>query len=70
MDLDLARAVRDSGDIIENVVQHLQVENGVEVRVTVDIRADFPEGAEERTVRTVSENCRVLRFKDFGFEER
>ena len=70
MDLDLARAVRDSGDIIENVVQHLQVENGVEVRVTVDIWADFPEGAEERTVRTVSENCRVLRFKDFGFEER
>lgn len=70
VDLDLARAVRDSGDIIENVVQHLKVEKGAEVRVTVDIRADIPDGADERTVRTVTENCRVLKFKDFGFEER
>jgi hypothetical protein len=31
--------------------------------------ADLPEGADERTIRTVSENCKTLKFKQFSFEE-
>jgi hypothetical protein len=38
--------------------------------VTIEIAAEIPEGADEKTVRTVSENCRVLKFTDFAFEER
>jgi hypothetical protein len=34
------------------------------VTVTIEIHADIPEGAEERAIRTVSENCKVLKFKD------
>lgn len=69
VDLDHSRAVLSAGEIIQNVAQHLDNENGAEVTVTIEIRADIPKGAEERTVRTVTENCKVLKFKDFSFEE-
>jgi hypothetical protein len=40
------------------------------VSVSIEIVAEIPDGADEKTVRTVSENCRVLKFTDFGFEEK
>lgn len=69
MELDPGRAVLKAGDIIQNVVQHLKDEQNANVSVTIDIYAEIPEGAEEKTIRTVTENCRVLKFKEFGFEE-
>jgi hypothetical protein len=33
------------------------------------IQADLVEGAGDKLVRDVTENCRTLKFKDFGFEE-
>ncbi len=69
VELDPGRAVLKAGDIIQNVVQHLKDEQNANVSVTIDIYAEIPEGAEEKTIRTVTENCRVLKFKEFGFEE-
>ncbi len=39
------------------------------VEVTLDIHAEIPDGTPDHIVRTVTENCRTLRFKAHGFEE-
>jgi predicted AAA+ superfamily ATPase len=69
VDLDALRAGRDAGKVAEEVLQHLAGQVGANVRVTLEIDATLPEGAREGTVRTVTENCRTLKFKNFGFEE-
>jgi predicted AAA+ superfamily ATPase len=69
VELDPKRAGRDAGSIAEAVIQHLELERGANVKVTIEIMADLPEGADERTIRTVSENCKTLKFKQFSFEE-
>lgn len=51
------------------MVKHLAALLGANVRVTVEIEAELPDGAPENVVRTVTENCRTLRFDSFGFEE-
>src|SRR5438128_12181250 len=35
----------------------------------LEIQADLAEGAGDKLVRDVTENCRTLKFTDFGFEE-
>jgi hypothetical protein len=67
--LDATRLGRDANQIAEAVVQHLAGLIGSEVTVTFEIEAQLPDGANENVVRTVTENCRTLRFQQFGFEE-
>ncbi len=59
----------DAGKIMEEVVKHLTTLYGANVQVTLEIQAHLPGGVPEETVRTVTENCRTLRFDGFGFEE-
>ena len=68
--LDTTRAVRDATAVIEEVAQHLSGLLGTRVEITMEIHADLPEGAPEHIVRTVTENCRTLKFTNYGFEER
>ncbi len=70
VELDPMRLSRDAGKIADEVVQHISKLVGARVDVTLEIRAEIPEGAPENVVRTVTENCQTLRFKDHGFEER
>lgn len=67
--LDPMRLSRDAGKIADEIVQHISKLDGSQVDLTLEIRADIPKGAPENVVRTVTENCRTLRFKDHGFEE-
>jgi hypothetical protein len=67
--LDPIRIGRDAGRIGEEVVQHLSGLVGANVEVTLEIQADIPDGAPEKTVRDVTENCRTLKFESYGFEE-
>jgi hypothetical protein len=67
--VDPVRLGRDAGRIAEEVVQHLSTIVGANVEITLEIRADLPEGASEKLVRDVTENCRTLKFNDYGFEE-
>jgi hypothetical protein len=67
--LDSLRLGRDASKIAEEVVQHLAGLVGADVEVTLEIRAEVPDGAAPEIVRTVTENCRTLRFGDYGFEE-
>jgi hypothetical protein len=39
------------------------------VEITLEIEAAIPEGAPDNVVRTVTENCRTLKFRTHGFEE-
>jgi hypothetical protein len=67
--LDTTRLGRDAGKIAEEVVQHLSTLVGSKVEVTLEINAHIPDGAPDNVVRTVTENCKTLRFGSHGFEE-
>jgi predicted AAA+ superfamily ATPase len=66
--LDSERVGRDASRIADEVIAHLAGLVGVEVRVTLEIEADMRSGAPESVVRTVTENCRTLKFTSHGFE--
>ncbi len=42
---------------------------GASVAVTLEIEAQIPSGASDHIVRTVTENCRTLKFTNQGFEQ-
>jgi hypothetical protein len=69
VNLDATRVGRDAGRIGDEVIAHLAGLVGANVRVTLEIDAEVDGGVPEQTVRTVTENCRTLKFKDHGFEE-
>ncbi len=58
-----------AGRIADEVIQHLTKLVGADVRVTLEIQAQLQDGASDKTIRDVTENCRTLRFDTFGFEE-
>ncbi|MGE3977829.1 MAG: Swt1 family HEPN domain-containing protein, partial [Nitrospira sp.] len=67
--LDPTRVGRDAGRIGDEVIAHLVGLMGSDVKVTLEIEADMPNGAPDNVVRTVTENSRTLKFTSQGFEE-
>jgi predicted AAA+ superfamily ATPase len=67
--LDPTRVGRDAGRIADEVISHLTGLVGSRVTVTLEVQADIQDGVPEKVVRTVTENCRTLKFQDHGFEE-
>jgi hypothetical protein len=67
--LDPLRLSRDAGRISEEVVQHLLTLAGANVDITIEIQASALQGIPDNVVRTVSENCRTLKFRTHEFEE-
>jgi len=67
--LDPARVGRDAGRIADEVIAHLAGLLGAKVTVTLEIEAEISTGAPENVVRTVTENCRTLKFNSQGFEK-
>lgn len=68
MTLDSARVGRDAAQIGSEVIAHLSGLVGANVRVTLEIDAEIPNGAPENVVRVVTENGRTLKFDAQGFE--
>ena len=66
--LDPTRAGRDASQIADEVISHLSGLTGANVRLTLEIEADIPDGAPDQVVRIVTENTRTLKFDDSGFE--
>ena len=66
--IDPQRASREMGMIADEVIQHLVSLTGAEVQIRVEIEVHRPEGFDEQIVRTVNENCRTLKFDNYGFE--
>ena len=67
--LDDNRIGRDAGRIAEEVIQHLSDIPGAEVSVTMEIHVNIPDGISDQIVRTVTENCKTLKFKSHGFDQ-
>ena len=67
--LDPVRLGRDVAAIADEIVQHLAKQPGAKLEVTLEIQAQLPNGAPDDLLRTVSENCRTLKFTTFDFEE-
>jgi hypothetical protein len=67
--IDATRLSRDVDVIASSVVQHLAGLLDAKVTITVEIEAEIPSGAPDNVVRTVTENCRTLKFENQGFEE-
>lgn len=69
VNVDATRLSRDIDTIASAVVQHLTALLDAKVSVTIEINADVPSGTPDNVVRTVTENCRTLKFESAGFEE-
>ncbi len=69
VDVDALRINRDASAIANEVIQHLSTLNGATVKITLEIEAEIPEGVPEDVMRTVTENCRTLKFKTQSFEQ-
>jgi hypothetical protein len=67
--LDATRVGRDASRIAEEVIAHLSGLVGAKVTVTIEVEAEVPAGAPDHVVRTVTENCRTLKFTSHGFEK-
>ena len=66
--LDPTRLGRDASVIANEVIAHLSGVMGANVRLTLEIEVDIPDGTPEQVVRIVTENSRTLKFDDSGFE--
>lgn len=62
------RLLRDAGQIADEVIQHFTSLVGAEVEITLEVQASIPDGVPDNVVRTVTENCRVLKFTSQEFE--
>lgn len=67
--VEATRLSRDVDTIASAVVQHLTGLLNAKVSVTIEISAEVPSGTPDSVVRTVTENCRTLKFDSAGFEE-
>ncbi len=67
--LDAIRLSRDADKVAQEIVQHLTALVGTEVDVTLEVHAKIPDGASPELERTITENCRTLKFENYGFEE-
>ncbi len=66
--LDPTRVGRDASQVADEVIAHLAGLLGADVKLTLEIEANIPDGAPEQVVRIVTENSRTLEFDDSGFE--
>ena len=67
--LDSMRLSRDADKVAQEIVQHLNALVGAETEITLEVHSKIPDGASPELVRTITENCRTLRFENYGFEE-
>lgn len=66
--LDPHQVSTGAGKVSQEVVQHLLSLLGSDVKVTIEVHAENENGFPEAIARTVSENCRTLKFDNHGFE--
>ena len=67
--LDGGRVGKSAGQIADEVISHLAALPEARVTVAMEIHVQMPKGADERVVRTVSENASTLKFDHVAFED-
>jgi len=69
VELDPVRINRDIPAIANEIIQHLTRLQSAEVKITLEIEANIPDGVPDDVVRTVTENSRTLKFSKHAFED-
>ena len=69
VEIDALRSIGETRQIADEILQHFTAIVGADVKITLDVQVTLPEGASDDLVRTITENCRVLQFQNYGFEE-
>jgi hypothetical protein len=69
VDIDAMRINRDTPAIANEIIQHLTALSGAKIKITLEIEAEIPDGVPDDVVRTVTENCRTLKFNTQSFEQ-
>ena len=67
--LDTTRIGRDVQRLVEEVINHMTSVDGAQVEISLELNVTSPEGMSPQVVRTVSENCKTLKVRSFGFDE-
>jgi len=68
IDLDPLTAKMQFSQIINEVVEQFTTKTGVNLKISVEIEASSRAGFDESTQRAVKENCNVLKFGNYEFE--
>lgn len=66
--LDNTRINRDVQRLVEEVISHLAGVDGCTVDVSLEVNVQAPNGLPVPIVRTIMENCRTLKVKNFGVD--
>ncbi|GHS93871.1 hypothetical protein AGMMS50276_05310 [Synergistales bacterium] len=67
--LDNTRIGKEVQKLVEEVISHLTTSDGARVEISLEVNVESPNGLSQQVVRTVSENCRTLRVRNFEFNE-
>ena len=67
--LDSTRVVKNVGNLMDEVINHLMQVDGANVEIKLLVEATMPDGTPATTVRTVTENCKTLKVERFEFNE-
>jgi hypothetical protein len=67
--LDPLRVEAEAGQISDEILAHLDSLAGADVKVTLEIHVDVPDGIPEKEQKIVNENCRTIGFDQYGFAE-
>jgi uncharacterized protein len=68
VEVDADVATLDFSTIVNEVIQNFTAQTGVEVKITVEIEAQYREGFQATLQRAIKENCAVLKFRNAEFE--
>ncbi|MFN5924336.1 MAG: Swt1 family HEPN domain-containing protein [Pseudanabaena sp.] len=67
--LNPLRCQRDMEQVTKEVLEHLMSLANAEVEITLDIQVRSQESISDTVIRTVTENCRTLKFDSQSFEQ-
>jgi len=67
--LNPLRSQRDMEQVTKEVLEHLMGLVDADVEITLDVQVRSQEGIPDSVIRTVTENCRTLKFDTHGFEQ-
>ncbi|OQX02980.1 MAG: hypothetical protein BWK73_40960 [Thiothrix lacustris] len=68
VELDPHLAKKQFADIVEEVVTQFTTRHGVRVKISIEIEAETDADFDSHLQRAVTENCKVLKFKNAEFE--
>lgn len=67
-DIDPVRVNKVVSTYVDEIVRYLMQVDGASVELRLEVDVNAPNGIPATTVRTVLENCKTLKVKDFGFD--